>query len=65
MRRRIFTDGFTTKSGEAERHRGIGLAIVHRLVTRGGGTITVDCTGATTFNVSLPTGDRASMELTR
>jgi two-component system CitB family sensor kinase len=63
MRRRIFTDGFTTKSGEAERHRGIGLAIVHRLVSRAGGTITLDCTGATTFKVLLPAGDRASVEV--
>jgi two-component system CitB family sensor kinase len=51
---RIFTDGFTTKSGDDRRHRGIGLALAHRLVTRAGGTITVDCSGATTFTVVLP-----------
>ncbi len=56
---RIFTDGFTTKSPDAERHRGIGLALVHRLVHRAGGTITVDCTGATTFTVVLPTPKNA------
>jgi two-component system, CitB family, sensor kinase len=51
---RIFTDGFTTKSDDQRRHRGIGLALAHRLVSRAGGTITVDCSGATTFKVVLP-----------
>jgi two-component system CitB family sensor kinase len=51
---RIFTDGFTTKSGDERRHSGIGLALARRLVTRAGGTITVDCSGPTTFTVILP-----------
>ena len=51
---RIFTDGFTTKSGDERRHRGIGLALTRRLVTRAGGAITVNCCGATTFTVVLP-----------
>jgi two-component system CitB family sensor kinase len=51
---RIFTDGFTTKSGDERSHSGIGLALAHRLATRAGGTITVDCSGATTFTVVLP-----------
>ena len=51
---RIFTDGFTTKSGDERAHRGIGLALAHRLITRAGGTITLDCSGATTFTVVLP-----------
>jgi two-component system CitB family sensor kinase len=51
---RIFTDGFTTKSGEERRHQGIGLALVHRLVHRAGGTITVDSAGDTRFRVILP-----------
>ena len=55
LSRRIFTDGFTTNSPDGRRHRGIGLALVHRLVSRAGGTITVNCTGATTFTVLLPT----------
>jgi two-component system CitB family sensor kinase len=54
----IFTDGFTTKSGDERRHRGIGLALTRRLVTRAGGTITVECTGATTFTVVLPAAPR-------
>lgn len=55
---RIFTDGFTTKSPDGRRHRGIGLALVHRLVSRAGGTITVDSSGATTFTVTLPSTQR-------
>jgi two-component system, CitB family, sensor kinase len=51
---RIFADGFTTKSDDQRRQRGIGLALAHRLVTRAGGTITVDCSGPTTFTVVLP-----------
>jgi two-component system CitB family sensor kinase len=51
---RIFTDGFTTKSDDERRHSGIGLALARRLVTRAGGTITVDCSGPTTFTVILP-----------
>ena len=60
---RIFTDGFSTKSPDGRRHRGIGLALVHRLVTRAGGTITVDCSGATTFKVMLPAEARAGAEV--
>jgi two-component system, CitB family, sensor kinase len=60
---RIFTDGFTTKSSDRRRHEGIGLALVHRLVHRAGGTITVDTTGATTFTVVLPIGRPADVEV--
>jgi two-component system CitB family sensor kinase len=60
---RIFADGFTTKPIEAERHRGIGLALVHRLVRQAGGTIEVDCSGATTFTVLLPARERAAAEV--
>ena len=35
---RIFTDGFTTKPPDGRSHRGIGLALVHRLVNRAGGS---------------------------
>ena len=41
----IFADGFTTKTGAARRHHGIGLALVHRLVHQAGGTITVELRG--------------------
>ena len=63
LSRRIFTDGFTTNSPDGRRHRGIGLALVHRLVRRAGGTITVNCTGATTFTVLLPTHERGRVEV--
>ena len=60
----IFTDGFTTKAAAAgRRHHGIGLAIVHRLVHRAGGTITVDCAGTTTFTVRLPTAQLGGVEV--
>ena len=50
----IFTDGFTTKPDEGQRHRGLGLALVHRLVHRAGGTIAIERSDATTFTVQLP-----------
>jgi two-component system CitB family sensor kinase len=59
----IFTDGFSTKSPDGRRHRGIGLALVHRLVSRAGGTIAVDCSGATTFTVVLPAKTHSGVEV--
>jgi len=59
----IFADGFTTKAAADGRHYGIGLALVHRLVHRAGGTITVDRAGATTFTVRLPTTQRGGVEV--
>jgi two-component system CitB family sensor kinase len=59
----IFSDGFTTKSPDGRRHRGIGLALVHRLVSQAGGTITVDCSEATKFTVVLPTTERGRIEV--
>jgi two-component system CitB family sensor kinase len=59
----IFSDGFTTKSPDGRRHRGIGLALVHRLVSQAGGTISVDCSGATKFTVVLPTTERGRIEV--
>jgi two-component system CitB family sensor kinase len=60
---RIFSDGFSTKSPDGRRHRGIGLALVHRLVSRAGGTIAVDCSGVTTFKVMLPVEARSGVEV--
>jgi two-component system CitB family sensor kinase len=63
LSRRIFTDGFTTKAPDDKRHRGIGLALVRRLVSRAGGTIDVDSSGPTTFTVVLPTRSRGGVEV--
>jgi len=59
----IFTDGFTTKPDEGQRHRGLGLALVHRLVHRAGGTIAIEHADATTFTVVLPAGKPGSVEV--
>ena len=54
----IFVDGYTTKSGPGTRPRGLGLALVHRFVTRLHGSVRVtsaaDGTGAR-FCVEIPT----------
>jgi two-component system, CitB family, sensor kinase len=55
----IFNDGFSTKEPAPGRQRGLGLALVHRLVRRFGGTITFSAAGdrdGTVFTVVLPFG---------
>lgn len=54
---RVYDDGFTTKPAEPDRQRGLGLALVHRLVRNAGGTIafsSADTDGGTRFTVVLP-----------
>jgi two-component system, CitB family, sensor kinase len=51
---RVFHDGYTTKSSWDGRQRGLGLALVHRLVTQLGGRITVTSGPGATFTVTLP-----------
>jgi two-component system CitB family sensor kinase len=63
LQQTIFSDGFTTKPDEGERHRGLGLALVHRLVRRAGGTIDVDSSDATAFTVVLPARRSDSVEV--
>lgn len=50
----IFHDGFTTKSARGKMRRGLGLALVHRLVTRAGGKITVTPGAGGRFDVRIP-----------
>ncbi len=50
----VFVDGFSTKEPRSGIHRGVGLALVHRLVTRFGGTITVTSPEGARFDVVLP-----------
>lgn len=50
----VFADGFSTKSPRRGMRRGVGLALVHRLVTRDGGTITASSPGGARFDVTLP-----------
>lgn len=59
---RIFLDGYTTKSSPGDRVRGLGLALVHRLVTRLNGSIDVTASDkevGATFTVIIPAGDLA------
>ncbi len=57
---RIFLDGYSTKSGAGGRLRGLGLALVHRLVTRLHGSVDVT-SGAggigARFRVVIPIGE--------
>jgi two-component system CitB family sensor kinase len=50
----IFQDGYSTKATGSGGRRGLGLALVHRIVHRAGGTIEVNCAGGTRFEVRLP-----------
>jgi len=51
----IFEDGYTTKPPRVGGHRGIGLAIVQRLVKQADGEITCFNQSGATFVVELPT----------
>jgi two-component system CitB family sensor kinase len=50
----IFTDGYSTKPPRGDLRRGIGLALVQRLVHRAGGSITVGAPPGGCFEVVLP-----------
>jgi two-component system CitB family sensor kinase len=54
----IFLDGYSTKAPGSGLRRGLGLALVHRIVRRAGGTITVSGERGTRFEVWLPTPPR-------
>ncbi|MFF3914010.1 ATP-binding protein [Streptomyces sp. NPDC001852] len=50
----IFEDGWSTRPERGTARRGLGLALVHRLVQRHGGTITVSEGPGAVFTVVLP-----------
>ena len=50
----VFLDGYSTKEPRGAMRRGVGLALVHRLVTRAGGTIAASSPGGARFEVRLP-----------
>lgn len=50
----IFLDGYTTKQSSDVERRGLGLALVHRLVQRLNGSITVSSGAGAVFTVRLP-----------
>lgn len=52
----IFRDGYSTKSPRGRVQRGLGLALVHRLIRQAGGTIRVSSGPGARFEVWLPRG---------
>lgn len=56
----VLRDGYTTKPARPGARRGLGLAIVSRLVYRVGGTITITSEGGARFEVSLPKRPRGA-----
>jgi len=57
-RQRVFESGVSSKSAADGGARGIGLALVHRIVTRRGGTVQIADSdlGGACFTVGLPAG---------
>ncbi|MFA3842875.1 ATP-binding protein [Streptomyces aureus] len=53
----IFEDGWSTRPDRGTARRGLGLALVHRLVQRHGGTITVSEGPGAVFTIALPLPD--------
>lgn len=57
--RMIFRDGYSTNDQAGARPRGLGLALVERLVTKLGGSTIVSGGPGATFTVRLPVGQSA------
>lgn len=51
---KIFLDGYSTKSTRNGIRRGLGLALVHRLVLRAGGSVEVAAGPGARFDIRLP-----------
>jgi len=56
----IFSDGYSTKTPRGQMRRGLGLALIRRLVHRAGGSITVSPGPGARFEVRLPIPDAAA-----
>jgi two-component system CitB family sensor kinase len=56
----IFTDGYSTKTPRGDLRRGIGLALVRRLVHRAGGSIDVTPGPGARFEVRLPISEAST-----
>jgi two-component system CitB family sensor kinase len=56
----VFKDGYSTKPPRSGSHRGLGLAIVQRLVKQAEGQITCSNQNGATFIVELPTSSSIS-----
>ncbi|MCU1686169.1 MAG: hypothetical protein JWQ81_6908 [Amycolatopsis sp.] len=50
----VFVDGYSTKAPRGQLRRGLGLALVHRIVLRAGGSIEVSPGPGARFDVRLP-----------
>jgi len=64
VRDRIFLDGYSTKPARRQSRRGLGLALVQRLVHRAGGTIAVHSDDGAVFEVHLPLTTAATGDTT-
>ena len=60
----IFEDGYSTKSPRGQMRRGLGLALIRRLVRRAGGSVTVIPGSGARFEVRFPIPDSAPLALT-
>jgi two-component system CitB family sensor kinase len=61
----IFRDGYTTKPPRGDLRRGLGLALVHRVVAQAGGTVAVRSGPGAVFTVWLPRAAIRPAELHR
>jgi two-component system CitB family sensor kinase len=60
----IFEDGYSTKTARGQMRRGLGLALIRRLVHRAGGSVTVAPGPGARFEVRFPIPDSATSTLT-
>ena len=61
----VFTDGYSTKPSRDGAPRGLGLALVHRLVVRNGGRVSISNADGAVFTVTLPALQRTAVRSSR